>query len=119
MKADDAEDINQVIKIHEMPAVTLRKVETFDVVAEDTEEVEATPLNDNAGWTSCNITTDSFFSCYDCHTRVFCLPIGGRMKPCGPFKPFCNYGFCTHFPSAECSITSTEATNDTTPIKIE
>ncbi|KAJ0174673.1 hypothetical protein K1T71_009781 [Dendrolimus kikuchii] len=109
--AEDTKDNKHIRNVAETPIV-LRQVETFDVVTEDSEDEELlTSLDDNAGWTSCNMTTDPLLSCYDCHNRVVCLPQGGRIRPCAPFKPFCYYGFCTHFPTAECSTipTTTES----------
>ncbi|KPJ13872.1 hypothetical protein RR48_08686 [Papilio machaon] len=53
-------------------------------------------------WTACDPLGPKM-SCNDCNTRVICKPSGGILKPCGPWKRYCNNGMCSPIPSPECS----------------
>ncbi|XP_047992608.1 uncharacterized protein LOC125231259 [Leguminivora glycinivorella] len=54
-------------------------------------------------WTSCDPTVTPKYSCQDCNTRLVCLPIGGKTISCPiVFAPYCNEGFCSPIPSADC-----------------
>lgn len=54
-------------------------------------------------WTTCDPLGPKMF-CNDCTTRVICKPSGGILKPCGPWKRYCNNGMCSPIPTPECGV---------------